>query len=267
LANGLKFTAEGKIEKRSELQNNTSFYFKIGEKSLWDYMVWRKAENRIVPNRTMEQISYLTGIDLQLAYCPFSYYTVDRGEKHYRYLSAPLFRLRYRQGFDILENKNNSLFHSIDFNVSQSIRLSYFDNFSYDFSAGTFLGDVSKTDFIDYRHFNASGVLLGSKPVQNGFVLLDPYSHSTSKYWGALHLNYRTQYLLLKRIPFLQRRLFTENLHLKALYTPDKPFYTEAGYSINMMNIVSLSAFTAFNDFEYQKICFSISLSFAFLGL
>ena len=91
-------------------------------------------------------------------------------------------------------------------------------------------------------------------------MLLDNYAASTNKHWLKGEFNYDSNYLLLKRLPFLQGKMFTESLHLKNLYTPDMKLYSEIGYSINITRLLNFGTFVSFRKAEYQD--FGIRIMF-----
>lgn len=252
LTNGLKLGIGLFAEKRDGLHNNTDYYFTIKDKTIADYILFRNAKNRITENTYFAETSYHTAYAIRLSYFPYAYYSIEKGNKVYKQITSPIFDLQYMEGVDLLSKKNNSVYRKIQLGVRQFIKTDYFSSLSYDAQIGTFLGDKSKVNIIDYKGFNTSNIWWGIKQPHNNFMLLDSYHFSTNRYWINTHVNYSTQYLLIKRLPFLQKSLMSENVHLKGLYTPDKKFYSEAGYSLSFMGFINLGIFASFDKLEFN---------------
>ena len=92
------------------------------------------------------------------------------------------------------------------------------------------------------------------------YTLLGNYESSTDRYWINTRINYRSQYLLLKRLPLMQALPMTENLHIKTLYTPDFNLYAELGYSVDLIELLNVGAFGSFRKGNFDA--FGLRLSF-----
>ena len=117
----------------------------------------------------------------------------------------------------------------------------------------------------DYKHFDATGdIMLIAKTPFKSLMLLDPYIASTNKYWAYSHFNYRSKYILLTRIPFLQGKFLNETLHFKYLFTPQKKNYMELGYSIDLIKSFAAGLHWSFNNFKFESFDarFSIKMDF-----
>jgi len=239
LTNGLKLATQIQIAKRSGLENNTEYSF-FGGKS------------QIKPNIYFPGNFDLTSYSISVTYTPRYYYSIDRGRKYYRHAKSPTFQVTYSEGFSSMLT-NNSRFRKLEAGISQSVGVSLFSKFRYDISGGTFLGDKDKIAFADFKHFDISNVVLMTKSPFNSFMLLDGYEASTNDYWVQGHLNYYSKYIFLKRLPFLQGKMFNEVLHFKYLYTPNKKNYTEIGYSIDIMESMSLGFHCSFDKLKYES--------------
>ena len=58
----------------------------------------------------------------------------------------------------------------------------------------------------------------------------------------------------------MQALPMTENLHLKTLYTPDFNLYTELGYSVDLIELFNVGAFSSFHKGNFDA--FGLRLSF-----
>lgn len=245
IANGLRLTTGFEIARQSGLSNNTNYTW--GRKS--------KIRPNIFPNGRFDHTLYNIGI----SYTPYAYYTIRDGVKRYVKYASPTFYLKYSEAFSGWQT-NNSQYRKIQGGLQQRIKLSEFSNIDYLAEGGTFLGSKDRIHFVDFQHFNTSDVLVNFKSPFRSFMLLDNYIASTNKYWIRTNINYSSDYILLKRLPFLQGKIFTETLHLKNLYTPDMKLYSETGYSINFMESLSLGIFASFKEIKYQDFGIRILL-------
>lgn len=237
LANGLKLTTGIEIARRRGLSNST------------DYTWGKKKE--IKPNIFPDERFDKTAIHIGLDYTPYSYYMIRDGAKTYVKQTSPTFYIKYDQGFSSWQT-NNSKYHKLWGGLYQNIKLSEFSNLDYQLEGGKFIGNRDKIHFVDYQHFNTSNVTVNMKSPFTSFMLLDNYIASTNRYWLRTNINYESKYILLKRLPFLQGKMFNETLHLKNLYTPDMKLYTEAGYSLNFTKLLNVGAFVSFKKAKYQ---------------
>lgn len=248
ITNGLRLVTQLQVAKRDgDMQNNISYSLFGGKGKIKD--------NIYIPQR-FDLTSYIVG----LSYTPRLYYTVDdNGKKRYQYAKSPTFNIEYSEGFSSWM-KNNSKFRRLEAGIKQIVNTDLFSHVSYEVNGGTFLGKKGQVAFADFKHFDASGEAFSLiKSPNNSFMLLDPYVASTTDYWGMAYFNYYSKYILLKRLPFLQGKMFNESLHLKYLYTPNKKNYTEVGYSIDVMQAISLGVHCSFDKFKYDN--FGVRLS------
>jgi hypothetical protein len=250
LANGLWLATELQTAGRNGLDNTAHFNF-FGGKNVG------KA------NWHIPEHFDLTSYSVELSYTPRYYYSVKDGRKKYEQAASPTFSVGYSEGFSGWQT-NNSRFRKLEGSVSQSLKANYFGTFAYRISGGAFLGNTGKTHIADYHHFRTAAMFSTIVRPYRTFMLLDNYEASTNEYWIESHLNYYSKYILLKRLPFLQGKMFNECLHLKHLYTPDLGHYNELGYSIDIL-FVTLGAHVSFNKFEYDS--FGIRLSYNLLDL
>lgn len=250
ISNGLRFHTIFEIANRHGLSNHTDYTW--GKKS--------KISENILPNDRFNKVEYRLGLD----YTPYAYYTIRDGVKNYVKRTSPTFFMRFQHTLPTIEGKRKQ-FYKLYGGLDQYIKLNEFSSFHYLLEGGVFLGNKSYIHFADFQHFNTSDVMINLKSPFSSFMLLDNYTASTNKYWVRTNINYTNEYLLLKRLPFLQGKMFSETLHLKSLYTPDMKLYTEAGYSINLTQLVNAGAFVSFRKGKYQD--FGIRLIFDWEGM
>jgi len=258
IANGLQLSIEAEYADRSALDNHTTWnLFGIKDK-------WRPN----IPNYGKplnETYSRLARGGIRLMYTPEYYYRIIYGKKHYVRSRFPTFTADYQQGINGSSGDNYSKFSRLELGVNQTVPLGLFDRFSYRLAAGRFFNE-NPFNYIDYKHFNTGGnVWFNFSDWDMSYALLPLYTYSTNKNWIQAFVTYQTDYLIIKRLPFLQGKLFTESIHAKFLHTPDKPYYSEWGYSIDLFaNTAVAGIFFSFDSFRYNAC--GLQLSFPLFG-
>lgn len=239
IINGLTFKTMLEIAQRSGLSNNTNYTW--GKKSL--------IRDNIFSGDRFDHTAY----SAMIVYAPYTYYSIKDGVKKYEKTTSPAFYLQYKEGFSSWQT-NNSQYRKLRGGLIHNIRLGYFDRINYQLEGGTFIGNTDKTHFTDFQHFNTSNVVMGLKSPFYSYMMLDNYQASTNRYWLRSSFDYTSQYLLLKRLPMFQGKMFSESLHLKSIYTPDLDFYTEAGYTINITPMITGGVFSSFRNFKNESV-------------
>lgn len=243
ISNGLRLLSHFEIANRHGLSNHTDYTW--GKKS--------KISENILPNDRFNKVEYRLGLN----YTPYAYYTMRDGVKNYVKYTSPTFFIQFQHTLPTI-NGQREQFYKLYGGLGQYIKLNEFSSLDYLIEGGSFLGNKNYIHFADFQHFNTSDVMINLKSPFSSFMLLDNYTASTNRYWMRTNINYTNQYLLLKRLPFLQGKMFSETLHLKNLYTPDMKLYTEAGYSINVTHLVNAGAFVSFKKGKYQEFGFRL---------
>jgi hypothetical protein len=127
----------------------------------------------------------------------------------------------------------------------------------YHFSGGSFLHAALLYEN-DLHYFRNNRMLFTPSDFTRSFNLLPPYTAS-GDWWMEGHLNYQSQYLLLKNLPFLQRFSFDEAVHIHGLITEERQIYLEGGYSIGFMGLGRAGIFTSFVDKKVEGVGVRIS--------
>jgi hypothetical protein len=252
--NGLRLGIGFELAKRKQVENHTTWNI-FGIKDKWTPNV-PEYKGELNP-----QYSDLARYAIQLSYTPFFYYRITDGRKRYVRSAYPTFTATYIQGLSRGSKENYSESSLLQLTVRQNIKLGVFNNFNYRIIAGKFLNQ-NEFNYIDYKHFETAGnLLITLKDWNRSYALLPMYTFSTGKEWVQAFVNYETDYLLLKRIPYFQGKLFQEVLQGKFLHTPDKRYYSEWGYSVNVLGGVGgAGVFVAFDSFKYNGVGLQISL-------
>ncbi|MDR1742851.1 MAG: DUF5686 and carboxypeptidase regulatory-like domain-containing protein [Dysgonamonadaceae bacterium] len=248
IANGLNLTTAFLYEKRATLQNLTSYNL-FGEK--------------VGPNMPDDWVSAFPNhrasiLDIGLSYTPFYRYWINRGRKSYVTSNYPTFALRYKKGFGLPDNAVTSRFVLMEYSVKQSIKTSIFSRFRYAVGGGKFL-NASSLQLPDYNYFRQNPMLVGDQPFNFSFNMLSEYSYSKD-YWAEVHASYHSEYLLLKKLPFLQGKIFDEALHIHYLHTDGRRNCFEGGYSVGLGSFGRMGVFTAIDGADFKGVSIRISL-------
>ncbi|MDR1116579.1 MAG: DUF5686 and carboxypeptidase regulatory-like domain-containing protein [Tannerella sp.] len=244
IANGLILHTGINYEKRNDLENNTSY----------NLFQRTPASNRPHGQTDIMPAHEALTADITLEYTPRYYYIIRNGRKFYRKSAYPTLRLNYAGAFG---SKSNSSFDKIEATVSQNIRLNLFDHLFYELNAGTFLS-AGQTRLPDFKHFRTNELFLSGKSLNNSFRM-DNYRYATNDKWLQAHAAYSSDYLLLKHLPFLQRYLFNESLHLRTLWLPHLT-HSEAGYSIGFGEMGRIGIFAGFDGLKYESTGITVSI-------
>lgn len=244
LANGLRLSTGIEVAKRTGMANRTDY--------TWGH------RSKIKENPFAGERFDKTAYSVVLQYAPYSYYSMKGCKKRYEKITSPIFQISYSEALSGWQT-NNSRYKKLQGSVSQYIRAGHFSTIDYSIGGGGFIGKNKNMHFADYQQFNTSNILYSFKSIFDTFVMLDNYEASTNRYWITGTINYTDKYILLKRLPFLQGKLFNESLHLKGLYTPDMKLYTEVGYSLNLFRTINAGVFVSFKKTDFQS--FGVRLS------
>lgn len=251
VANGLVLTVGGHYEKRKVLENHISYNF---------YKKDPKPNTLLSEGGTDMPDNTSLGFMVQGSYTPRLYYRIRNGYKEYLRSYWPTFTVRYEKGIPT-DAAYSSRYERLDIGLWQKIGLGIFDKISYRVIAGKFLS-AREIYFPDYKQFSTTGWILSEDVFAGGFLIADYYKLSTNDRWLQGAFNYASSYLLLKRLPFLQRFLFDEALHVRYLWTPVLKNYMECGYSLGMGEEVRAGVFLGFDRDGYQGFGFRIGFHF-----
>ena len=250
LSNGFRLTTGVSYENRKLWSNQTDFH------------IFGDAPKANYPDKTYADAfpdHSATTFWAGLEYTPKYKYRIEDGKKVYVSSDYPTFALNYTKAFALSNKAEQSKFDKIDFSIHQNIRVNDFNKIKYKIAFGAFL-NKSQLYSPDYKYFAVNSLLINDKPFDNTFNLLNNYSSSADK-WAETHLTWTSDYLLLKRIGFMQTFQFNESLHLNSLWMSGytKP-YTELGYSIGFGSAMRVGVFTGFDGLKYQHAGVKISL-------
>ncbi len=170
------------------------------------------------------------------------------------------FRLTYKQGVpDVLSSVSD--FSHLDFAFNQEANLSPGTGIVWQINAGTFF-NAGQLHFSQYKHFRTAEIPVSFKPFSQTFQTLNDYEPSTASSYVVVGSELRMEYLLLRYLSFINRRTWSESLHLNYLNTPALRNYTEAGYSLNNLFFAgNIGIFAGFRDNKFETVVLKISIA------
>lgn len=257
VANGLQLTTAVGFDKRRLLSNNSS------------YNILGKS---ILPNSPDSAYSaafpdhYTSAVLLRLDYTPFHRYRIKNGKKVYARADYPTFGLEYKKAIPLLDKMEQSSYDRLIFSIEQDVKLSIFDHLKYTIDIGGFLSK-ERLYAPDFAYFRTNPIAVSFESFDRTFNLFDNYT-STQNRWLESHIVWNSDYLLFKRMPFMQRYVFSESLHLNSLWSMsnERP-YLEAGYSVGIDPLARLGVFTGFDGTSFRSVGVKLSLSiFSLMG-
>lgn len=246
IVNGLQLYTGLELDRRSALINHTSYNF-VGREILQN----DPYDTGLYPAHIASSLT------VGLTYTPRYRYRVREGAKTYVSSKYPTFSIAYEKGVNLFADNQSPLYDKIIFSASQNIKISLFDEIDYHLSGGSFLSSERLYD--NDLHFYANNqMILTQHDFTRRFNLLHPYSAS-SNWWMEGHVSYQSQYLFLKNLPFLQRFLFDEAVHLHGLVDENREVYLELGYSVGFIGLGRAGIFTSLADKKINGVGIRIS--------
>lgn len=250
LANGLIFTIGAGYESRRLLNNNTTFHM-FGN----------------TPYANVPDAEYIAAFPentattawTKIAYTPFCRYRLINGGKMYAGSDYPTFTGAFYTAFRLSGKTEQAKYSLLKSGVEQQIKIDEWGFLKYYASFGTYLNS-NHLYAPDYFYFKTNPLFVTFNALDNSFALLPNYSASFGN-WDELHVKWQSDYLLLKRIGFMQRYIFNEALHLNILYENGSiPPYTEVGYSIGLGNLIRAGVFCSFNGVDFRRTGIRVSI-------
>ncbi len=256
IANALIFKQEINYQYIEKLENTTNY--SISYNTTRNYT----SNNNIGGSFPSKIFESRKGFQFKtsLQYTPEYYYRIDGERKKMIESDYPTFTLSYEKGLNNLLSSESD-YDVVELAINQELEWSFMYEFSYNINAGYYLNN-SSIHFSNYTHFNTSEIPISFKDWKRNFNLLDDYKYSTNQWYVESHLCYSTPYLLVKNIPFLQEKLWNENLYLHHLSQPNLKNYNEVGYGISQIFLMmNIGVFAGFDQFEFNNWQFKISLN------
>jgi len=255
LANGLQLSASARYFEPTVLENHSDYSFFYRKTRNYTSNVADSAYLLQTQNKNYKGFA----VSLGLNYTPGSYYRIVKGVKIMEQFKYPTFSVNYTRGLNGVFSSNSS-YRYIYGGINHDISLRNRASLSYMLTYGKFF-DVDQIHFSEYKHFNTQPLPVMVGGFDRSFQLLDYYKYSTFDQYLEGHIHYKTQLLLLKRLPLISQRIWTENIYLNYLNTSSLNNYLELGYGLgNIWAIGNVGVFTSFENGKYRSVGVKVSI-------
>lgn len=168
--------------------------------------------------------------------------------------------LSFKQG---LPNVFNSVSHykQIAFSWHQQINIAPTAGIDWRLNTGYFFNS-NQMHFSQYQHFRTAEIPVSLSAFTNSFQLINDYEFSTNKSYLNVGIDFRSEYILLRYISFLNKKTWSESLHFNYLTTPALNNYWELGYSLNSLFFAgNIGVFTGFKEGKFESVAVKLSIS------
>ncbi len=247
IANGVEWYLGCKWQKTDTLSNNTDFSFFYTDKTYDSNIPFNKeiTSDNLNPQNLFK-------IKTGIVYTPKYYYRIKKGQKRYVKSKWPTFGLFY--AYAIPFDNTFSQYHNINFSIKQNIDFYGVSSIKYKVNAGAYF-DTKNIHFSNFKHFKTSEAPFNTNDFQNSFLLLKNYEYSTAKMFVEGHFQYTTQFLVLKRLPWISNQFWTENLFVNCLFVDRHSPYYEAGYALGQIFFAGeIGVFAGFKGSEFHGV-------------
>ncbi|MCT4643390.1 MAG: DUF5686 and carboxypeptidase regulatory-like domain-containing protein [Carboxylicivirga sp.] len=254
LIHGMRVNLAASYSWYQQLENNTNWSIIDQDK---DYAP-NIPHDQLAPSHLADQSDMFTSV--AISYTPRMRYRMYKGRKILYGSKYPTFRLNYQRGLSNVFDSDSD-YEVIRGEISQSKEWGIFNAFNWQIGAGYFSRN-DQMHFSRFNHFNTSEIPVNFKSFKNAFMLLDDYRYSTNEWYAKAHVSYTTPYLLLKFLPVLSNRLWTENVYTSYLTQPNFKNYVEVGYSIDQIFLIgNAGVFAGFEDGSYARWGFRVGIN------
>ncbi len=170
------------------------------------------------------------------------------------------FNVYFKQGVKNIFS-SGSEFSQIDFTYRQQANISPSAGMFWKVNAGYFFNN-NQMHFSQFKHFNTSEILVPFKTFTHSFQMLNDYEFSTNGSYLNVATEFRSEYLLLRYLSFINRKTWSESLHFNYLATDKLKNYWEAGYSLNSLFFMgNIGVFTGFRGGKFESVAVKVSIS------
>jgi hypothetical protein len=257
LANGLRLSTSATYMQTQLLQNTSDFSFFYRNKR--DYTSNVPANDVFMLPQPDQKNSF--SFSAGLTYTPEYFYKIENHRKRMVRSRFPTFTISYKKGLSGVLGSNAS-YHLFSGGINQRIETGNGSTLHYRLESGVFF-NVNDISFSEFKHFNTQPLLVQFTGFENSFQLLDFYTYSTSRNYIEGHVQYQTDLLLLKRLPWISNTIWNENLYLNYLHTPALKNYVELGYGLGQIYLMgNLSVFGSFENGRYRSVGMRIGFRF-----
>jgi hypothetical protein len=255
LSNYFRYFTSIKYEYNKELVNSSDYSFFYRNKRNFTPNIPPNM-NYVSPNNgTWRNFVVTAGVTI-------SPYRKPRGDGYDReYNPYPQFTLQYTMGIPGVFSSNSD-FQNIGLSLNKRYWLGRNRIFKYQVNS-TYWISSKKVFFPSFTQVRTSDLPFTFSNFDFTYQLLPFYTCNTNQWSVGGHAQYQTKLLLLKRLPIISNRIWTENLYLNYLDNPNVKNYLELGYGVGQLWAVGeVAIFTSFENFKYRSVGWKVSIAF-----
>jgi hypothetical protein len=243
-----------KYEIIGELPNNSNFSFFYRNSKSYSPNIPENANYLPLGDNNFRNFVFSTALTVNLASKPKSD-GYNRQHNHY-----PSFTVKYTTGIPgVFSSISN--FHLLELTANKRYWLGRNRVFKYQFNSAYWISSKD-AHFSDFTCLATSKLPFTFAPFDNTYQLLPYYTSNTNQWSIGGHAQYQTKLLILKRLPLISNRIWTENLYANYLHNPNFKHYIELGYGLGQLwAIGEFSVFTSFENFRYRSVGAKLSIA------
>lgn len=227
VANGLELSTGFRSEERLQLRNSTDFSFRKDNSTYTDNRISNKERPFLIGH-------YLNLLDFGLRFTPFNRYIQSPNDKIDLGSKWPTFVGKYTLGFTP-EKKESIQFQKIELRMDWKVSLGILGNLNLSGQAGNFLYK-RQVYAPDYFHFATNpGIYQRGEDRMLRLQTLTPYSYSTARSFGQLHLQHNFDGFLLNKLPGIRRLRAREFIGVHILAVPSRTPYYEFSFGLEQL--------------------------------
>lgn len=168
-------------------------------------------------------------------------------------------QLQYEQGIPSILSSDADFSH-IALVFHQQANLFPGTGIDWRLNAGTFL-HTEQLHFSQFKHFPTAEIPVTFKSFTHTFQLLNDYRPSTTDSYLHAGAEIRNEYLLLRYLALINRRAWSESIHVNYLAGRER-HYWEAGYSLNNLFFIgNAGIFAGFRETAFNGVVVKFSIS------
>ncbi|MDR1866412.1 MAG: DUF5686 and carboxypeptidase regulatory-like domain-containing protein [Bacteroidales bacterium] len=246
IVNGLQLRADLHYARRKALENSSDFSFFY--RSSRDYSPNIPEHDDFAGHFTDHTH---VAFSVHLNYTPRFYYRIDKSRRKRMVGSDfPTLLAGWKKGVKGALGSHSD-FDLLTAGVTQRVKTGVMQQLQYTVHGGMFV-NRKKIFFPDFKHFRTLEILTVDPSDLPGFNLPDYYRNSASDRYLEVHVKFTTPYLALKYLPFFNNRLWSEELQIDCLHTPQLKNYVELGYSIGLF--LRAGIYVGFERLKYRSV-------------
>ncbi|HEX2936202.1 MAG TPA: DUF5686 and carboxypeptidase regulatory-like domain-containing protein [Bacteroidales bacterium] len=180
--------------------------------------------------------------------------------KNYR-RTSPSISLGYDIGLNGILN-SDSKFQKISMGINQHLWFTRDREIEYKLK-GSYWLNSDKVYFSSFSHVKSYDLPVSFSQFGGTFQHLPFYVPNTNEWLFEGYFNYSTKLLVLKRLPLISNKIWTENIYLNYMHSPAFKHHMELGYGLGQIWAVGeIGVFSAFDNWKYSATGLKISIGF-----